>query len=171
MRAGSRGIARAYAALYDLEARLAESAYDVAAEAARDAEFRRARVVLFDVARGPRRRGAAAGTPCASLRRQHRPLLVHLEDPDIARLARELPETAGGGVREGVGARDPARQSAPRARLRHAGIETVSTSADRLTLDTLDLYLPRCAGGAPPTDGARQDRAAPRPLPSFRRFG
>ena len=140
VRSGARGAAQAYATLYDLEARLNESAYDVAAEAARDTEFRRAKVVLLtslvDLAGAELLRESLV-----ALRRQHRPLLVHLEDPEIARLALGPPANAVEAYAK-VSALEILlgnRQLA--TRLRHAGIETVSTSADRLTLDTLDIYL------------------------------
>ena len=173
VRAGSRGIARAYAALYDLEARLAEPAYDVAAEAARDAEFRRARVVvltsLVDLSGAELLRAALL-----ALRRQHRPLLVHLEDPDIARLAFGSPGDPVEAFAK-VSALDillANRRLA--ARLRHSGIETVSSSADRLTLETLDLYMRSVRGRG--TSGGRRPAgsrrtAAPAELPSLRLSG
>ena len=157
VRSGSRGVAHAYARLYDLEARLAESAYDVAAEAARDTEFRSARVVLLtslvDLAGAELLRESLV-----ALRRQHRPLLVHLEDPNIARLALGEPATAVEAYAK-VSALEILlgnRQLA--TRLRHSGVETVSTSADRLTLDTLEIYLRSLRGygaGRPAGGGAR----------------
>jgi uncharacterized protein (DUF58 family) len=147
IRTGSRGIARAYASLYDLEARLTESAYDVAAEAARDSEFRRARVLLMtslvDLAGAQLLRDALR-----SLSRQHRPLFVHLEDPDIARLAGAVPATVLDAYAKVSALEILLGNRALSARLRHAGIETVSTSSERLTLDTLDLYLASLRGGA-----------------------
>lgn len=140
VQSGSRGVAQAYARLYDLEARLAEPAYDVAAEAARDTEFRSARVVLLtslvDLAGAELLRESLV-----AVRRQHRPLLVHLEDPSISRLAFGEPATAVEAYAK-VSALEILlgnRQLA--TRLRHSGVETVSTSADRLTLDTLEIYL------------------------------
>jgi uncharacterized protein (DUF58 family) len=157
VRPGSLGVAQAYARLYDLEARLTESAYDVAAEAARDTEFRRARVVLLtslvDLAGAELLRQSLA-----ALRRQHRPLLVHLEDPDISRLALGEPATAVEAYAK-VSALEillANRQLA--TRLRHFGVETVSTSAERLTLETLEIYLRSLRGygaGEPAGSGAR----------------
>ncbi len=148
VRSGSRGVTQAYARLYDLEARLSESAYDVAAEAARDSEFRRAKVVLLtslvDLAGAELLRESLV-----ALRLQHRPLLVHLEDPDIERLALGAPARAVEAYAK-VSALEILlgnRQLA--TRLRHAGIQTVSTSADRLTLDTLDVYLRSLRSHAP----------------------
>ncbi len=140
VRTGARGIAHAYAALYDLPARLSESAYDAAAAAAREAEFRSARVVLLtslvDLAGAELLREALL-----TLRRHHRPLLVHLEDTEIARLAYEAPNGVAGAYAKVsaleilLGNRDLS------ARLRHFGIDSVSTSADRLTLETLEIYM------------------------------
>jgi uncharacterized protein (DUF58 family) len=174
VRAGSRGIARAYAALYDLEARLAEPAYDVAAEAARDAEFRRAKVVvltsLVDLSGAELLRGALL-----ALRRQHRPLLVHLEDPDIARLALGSPEDAVEAFAKVSALEILLGNRRLAARLRHSGIETVSSAADRLTLDTLDLYLRSLRGhgvaGARRPGGPRKGASAFVELPSLRLTG
>jgi uncharacterized protein (DUF58 family) len=169
IRTGSRGIARAYAALYDLEARLTESAYDVAAEAARDSEFRRARVVLMtslvDLAGAQLLRDALR-----SLSRQHRPLFVHLEDPDIARLARAVPKAVVEAYAKVSALEILLGNRRLSSRLRHEGIETVSTSADRLTLDTLDLYLASLRGASrgrrarPPSPGSTTVPAPHSPL-------
>ena len=169
IRTGARGVARAYAALYDLEARLTESAYDVAAEAARDSEFRRARVLLMtslvDLAGAQLLREALR-----SLSRQHRPLFVHLEDPDIARLAAASPEKAVDAYAKVSALEILLGNRRLSARLRHAGIETVSTSADRLTLDTLDLYLASLRGasrGRRTVSAAVRPVAPPRPAAGF----
>jgi uncharacterized protein (DUF58 family) len=140
VRTGSSGIAHAYASLYDVPARLTESAYDAAAAAARDVEFRSARVVLLtslvDLAGAELLREALL-----VLRRHHRPLLVHLEDVEIARLALTVPATSAEAYAK-VSAMEVLLGNRELAtRLRHAGIESVSTSADRLTLDTLGIYL------------------------------
>ncbi len=160
VRAGSRGIARAYAALYDLEARLAEPAYDVAAEAARDAEFRRAKVVmltsLVDLSGAELLREALL-----ALRRQHRPLLVHLEDSDIARLALGAPENAVEAFAKVSALEILLGNRRLAARLRHSGIETILSAADRLTLDTLDIYLRSLRGHG--AAGGRRPGAARRP--------
>jgi len=83
-----------------------------------------------------------------SLSRQHRPLLVHLEDPDIARLGRAVPETAAEAYAKVSALEILLGNRALSARLRHAGIETVSTSSDRLALDALDLYLASLRGAS-----------------------
>jgi uncharacterized protein (DUF58 family) len=160
VRPGARGIAGAYAALYDLSARLAESAYDLAAEAAREAEFRRSRVVLLtslvDLASAELLRESLA-----SLRLQHRPLLVHLEDPDITRLALGAPATPVEAYAKASALEILLGNRRLAASLRHRGIEAVSTSADRLTLDTLDGYLRSLRERG----SASGRRGAPRPAP------
>jgi uncharacterized protein (DUF58 family) len=138
-RGGTRAVSRVYDALYDVEARLSEPAYDLAAEAASTAETRRSLVVLFtsvvDLA-------AAEGLRQALLRlRRHRTLLVNLEDPELRQLALGRPgspEEAFAKVSSLeilVANRRLARQ------LRRAGIRAVSASADQLALKALDAYL------------------------------
>jgi len=155
VRAGARGAAQAYAALYDLEPRMTESAYDVAAEAARDAEFRRSKVVLLtslvDIAGAELLRESLF-----ALRRHHRPLLVHLEDPEIHRLALAVPESAAGAYAKVSALEILLGNRRLAARLRRAGIDTVSTSADKLTLETLDIYVRAVARGASARRQARR---------------
>lgn len=140
VRAGASGIAHAYAALYDVPARLAESAFDAAVAVARDAEFRRAKVVLLtslvDLAGAELLREALL-----TLRRHHRPLLVHLEDVDIARLASAMPATVVEAYAKVSAMEILLGNRELSARLRHFGIDSVSTSADRLTLETLEIYM------------------------------
>src|SRR4030095_6775843 len=91
-RSGGRGAGLAYEALYDLDAELAEPAYDLAAEAAFDVESRRATAVLFTSVVAL----AAAELLRESLQRlgrRHRALLLNLEDPDLRRLATVEPAT------------------------------------------------------------------------------
>lgn len=164
VRSGSSGIAHAYASLYDVPARLAESAYDAAAAAARDAEFRSARVVLLtslvDLAGAELLREALR-----VLRRHHRPLLVHLEDVEIARLAFGVPEMPAEAYAK-VSAMEVLLGNQELAtRLRHAGVESVSTSADRLTLETLEIYMRSLRPRGHRSRGAvRAVTRAPRPV-------
>ncbi|MEM9555499.1 MAG: DUF58 domain-containing protein [Acidobacteriota bacterium] len=137
---GQRSVRAAYQAVYDLEARLVEPAFDLAAEAAATLESRRSTVVLLtsvvDLAAADLLRQALL-----HLERRHRPILVNLEDPELVALAAEPPTTPADAFAQ-VGALDI--QSANRAlssRLRHAGIRVVSTAADRLALETLEAYL------------------------------
>jgi uncharacterized protein (DUF58 family) len=137
---GGRGIARAYEALYDLEARLAEPAYDLAAQEAYDLEGRSATVVLFtsvvDLAAAELLRAALL-----SLERRHRPLLVNLEDPELQALATRPPREAAEAFAQ-VAALEILLANRRLGRtLRRAGIRVVSTPADRLALEALEAYL------------------------------
>lgn len=137
---GQRGLHLAYGSLYDLEARSAEPAFDLAAEMATQYESRRSTVVLLtsvvDLAAAELLREAVT-----KLERRHWPILINLEDPELVALAEDPPNTE-----EDVFAQVAALQIllANRQlgkRLRHVGIRVVQTSADRLALETLEAYL------------------------------
>jgi uncharacterized protein (DUF58 family) len=137
---GARGVARAYEALYDLEPRLSEPAYDLAAREAFDLEARSATVVLFtsvvDLAAAELLR-----TALLALERRHRPLLVNLQDPELEALAGEAPADAPAAFAQ-VAALEIQLANRRLGRiLRRAGIRMVSTPADRLALETLEAYL------------------------------
>lgn len=138
--AGSRGLAAAYGALFDLEARLTEPAYDLAAEAAFGLEARSATVVLFtsvaDLAAGELLREALL-----HLERRHRPLLINLRDPDLEALARRPPATPEDAFAQVSALEILLANRRLGRRLRRAGIRVVETPADRLALDTLETYL------------------------------
>lgn len=143
---GRRSLARAYRSLYDLEARRAEPAFDLAAEAASALGGRSGTAVILtsvvDLAAAELLRGAAL-----RLERRYRVLLVNLEDPELARLAEEPPA----GPREAfaqVAALEIALANRRLARrLRGAGVRVTTTPADRLALTTLEAYLARFQGG------------------------
>ena len=137
---GHRSIHAAYGALYDLQTRLAEPAFDLAAETAMSLESRRSTVVLLtsvvDLAAAELLRRAVL-----RLERRHRPILVNLQDPEIVALATAEPETTEDAFAK-VSALDILLANRHLgARLRHAGIRVVNTSADRLALETLEAYL------------------------------
>ncbi len=138
--AGRAGIARAYGSLYDLEARLVEPSFDLATESVLQLGLARATVVTFtsvvDLGAAP-----ALLEALQRLERRHRVVLLNLEDPVIRRLAMGVPESQAE-VFAKVASLDIL--SANRRlghRLRRSGIRTVSTSADRLALETLESYL------------------------------
>jgi uncharacterized protein (DUF58 family) len=143
---GRRSLARAYRSLYDLEARRAEPAFDLAAEAASALGGRSGTAVILtsvvDLAAAELLRGAAL-----RLERRYRVLLVNLEDPELARLAEDPPA----GPREAfaqVAALEIALANRRLARrLRGAGVRVTTTPADRLALTTLEAYLARFQGG------------------------
>jgi uncharacterized protein (DUF58 family) len=140
VRAGARGVAHAYALLYDVEAKLAEPGFDLAAETVLSLESRRATVVLFtsvvDLASAELLR-----TSLAALRRRHRTVLVNLEDPELWQLARGAPETAPEAFAKVASLgillanRDLGRG------LRRAGIQAATVPADRLAWEAMQAYL------------------------------
>ncbi len=152
VRSGARAVARAYGALYDLEARLVEPAYDVAAEAVSSLEGRRATVILLtsvvDLAAADLLRGALL-----HLRRKHRPVLVNLEDPDLVRLALGIPQTPEEAFAKAAGLEMLLANRRLARRLQRSGIAVAAAAADQLAWTTLEAYLgvarpARAASGA-----------------------
>jgi uncharacterized protein (DUF58 family) len=140
VRSGGRELAAAYSAFYDLEARLVEPAYDLAAEAAFGVESKSATVVLLTSVVDP----AAAEllrTALLCLERRHRPLLVNLEDPELHALARCVPESPAEAFAQVACQEILLSNRRLGRRLRRAGVRCVSTPADRLALETLSAYL------------------------------
>lgn len=135
-----RSIHTAYGALYDLEARLVEPAFDLAAESAAQVESRRSTVVLFtsvvDLAAAELLRQAVL-----RLERRHRPILINLQDPELVALATAEPATAEDAFAKVAALEILLANRRLGARLRHAGIRVVNTSADRLALEALEAYL------------------------------
>jgi uncharacterized protein (DUF58 family) len=140
MRSGRSGASQAYAALYDLEARLTEPAYDVAIEKALQLETRQATLVLLtsvvDLASAELLRESLL-----RLRRRHRALLVNLQDPELVGLAlgrpRSIPEAFAkvSCLELLMDNRRLGRQ------LGRAGVRVVSPRADRLAWETIEGYL------------------------------
>jgi uncharacterized protein (DUF58 family) len=149
VRSGARSARQAYAALFDLEARLTEPAYDLAAEAVGEIEARRATAVLLTSVVDL----AAAEMLRESLLRlagRHRPLLINLEDPELRRLAGVEPRSPVEAFAQvasleiGLANRRLARH------LQRGGIRVVASSADQLALKTLEAYLALYRGRAAP---------------------
>jgi uncharacterized protein (DUF58 family) len=140
VRSGGRGAALAYEALYDLEARLVEPAYDLAAEAAFDVESRSATAVLFtsvaDLAAGELLRESLL-----RLGRRHRALLLNLEDPDLRRLATAAPAGPAQAFAQVASLEILLANRRLARHLRRGGIRVVNTPADRLALEALEAYL------------------------------
>jgi uncharacterized protein (DUF58 family) len=132
--------ARAYDALYDLEARLVEPAYDLAAETSLSVEPRTASLFLLtsvvDLAAAELLREAVV-----SARRRHRPVLVNLEDPELNALALGIPASAPEAFAKVASLEILLANRRLGRRLSRAGIRLVTTSADRLAWDTLESYL------------------------------
>lgn len=140
VRSGGRGASLAYAALFDVDAELAEPAYDLAAEAAFGAEPRSATAVLFtsvvDLAAAELLRESLL-----RLGRRHRALLLNLEDPELRRLAAAPPDTPAQAFAQVASLEIQLANRRLARHLRRGGIRVVSTPADRLALEALESYL------------------------------
>jgi uncharacterized protein (DUF58 family) len=158
VRSGTHSLFLAYRALFDVEARLTEPAYDLAAEAACDTEARRATVVVLtsvtDLAAAELLRSAIL-----TLSRRHRPILVNLEDPELADLAYGVPASPEAAFAKALsleillGNRRLAKQ------LRRSGVRVATTRADRLAWEAVAAYLMAGSGKADVRPGAAQARA------------
>jgi uncharacterized protein (DUF58 family) len=133
-------VPRAYAALYDLEARRAEPSFDLAVEHAERMERRRSTVLLItsavdlgglELLRDALRR----------LVRRHRAVLVHLEDPELHRLAVEAPDDVAGAFAKTAALAIAAENRQLTTELRRLGATVVSDAADRLAASSLNAYL------------------------------
>jgi uncharacterized protein (DUF58 family) len=145
VRSDPRAIASAYRALYDVEARLTEPAYDLAVETISSIESRRAAVVLLtsvvDLAATELLREALLG-----LGRRHRPLLINLEDPDLVRLATGMPDSPEEAFAKTSSLEMLLANRRLGRRLQRAGIAVVAAPADQLAWKTLVAYLGLWAG-------------------------
>ncbi|HTG35382.1 MAG TPA: DUF58 domain-containing protein [Thermoanaerobaculia bacterium] len=150
VRSGGRGAALAYEALYDLEAQLAEPAYDLAAEATFDVEPRSATAVLFtsvvDLAAAELLRESLL-----RLGRRHRVLLLNLEDPELRALAAAAPATPAAAFAQVASLEIQLANRRLARHLRRGGIRVVNTPADRLALEALEGYLAIFRGTAAST--------------------
>jgi uncharacterized protein (DUF58 family) len=140
VRSGGRGAWAAYEALYDVEAELAEPAYDLAAEAAFDVEPRSATAVLFtsvvDLAAAELLRESLL-----RLGRRHRALLLNLEDPELRALAADPPATPAAAFAQVASLGVQLANRRLSRHLRRGGVRVVNTPADRLALEALEAYL------------------------------
>lgn len=156
VRAGSRSAGAAYGRLFDLEARLVEPAYDLAAEHAGQSESRRSLVLILtsvtDLAAAELLREAVLG-----LRRKHRPILVNLEDPDLAALARARPDSTEAAYAQVSAMEILLANRRLGRRLQKSDIPVATAAADRLAWETLSVYLRTALGGG---RGARTARRA-----------
>ena len=80
-------------------------------------------------------------TALLRLERRHRPLLVNLEDPEVHDLARRVPASPAEAFAQVACQEILLSNRRLGRRLRRAGVRFVSTSADRLALETLSAYL------------------------------
>ncbi|MGH9333377.1 MAG: DUF58 domain-containing protein, partial [Vicinamibacteria bacterium] len=156
---GARGVRRAYEKLYDLSPRLGEPAYDLASEAALGLGSRFATVALFTSVVDL----AAAEVLHQALRRlerRHRPLLIHMEDPELSELARAAPRSPAEAFAKVASMEILLENRRLARRLRREGVRVVTTAADRLTLDALEAYLSVFRARAPKR-GAMGGAASP----------
>jgi uncharacterized protein (DUF58 family) len=147
VRSGGRGAELAYSALYDVEARLVEPAYDLAVEATFGLEPRSATAVLFtsvvDLAAAELLRESLL-----RLGRRHRALLLNLEDPELRALATDPPGTPAAAFAQVASLEIQLANRRLARHLRRGGIRVVNTPADRLALEALEAYLAVFRGGA-----------------------
>jgi uncharacterized protein (DUF58 family) len=140
VRSGGRGAGLAYESLYDLDARLVEPAYDLAAEAAFEVEPRSATAVLVtsvvDLAAAELLRESLL-----RLGRRHRALLLNLEDPELRALAADEPATPAAAFAQVASLEIQLANRRLARHLRRGGIRVVNTPADRLALEALEGYL------------------------------
>jgi uncharacterized protein (DUF58 family) len=140
VRSGVRFARLAYSALFDLEARLTEPAYDLAVEAVSGIEPRRATAVFFtsvvDLASAELLRDSLL-----RLGKRHRSVLVNLLDPELRRFAVMEPSTPAEAFAQAASLELELANRRLAAHLRRGGIRVVSSSADSLALDALDAYL------------------------------
>jgi uncharacterized protein (DUF58 family) len=149
VRSGGRGASVAYGALYDLDARLTEPAYDLGVEAVFGVEPRGATAVLFtsmvDLAAAELLREALL-----RLGRRHRSLLVNLEDPELRSLVEDEPATPEQAFAQAASLEIVLANRRLARHLRHGGIRVVNSPADRLALETLEAYLAFYRGRSAP---------------------
>ena len=147
VRSGGRGASLTYQALFDVDAELAEPAYDLAAEAAFGVEPRSATAVLFtsvvDLAAAELLRESLL-----RLGRRHRALLLNLEDPELRRLAADPPDTPARAFAQVASLEIQLANRRLARHLRRGGIRVVNTPADRLALEALESYLAAYRGPA-----------------------
>ena len=152
VRSGGRGGVLAYEALYDLEARLAEPAYDLAAEATFEVEPRSATAVLFtsvvDLAAAELLRESLL-----RLGRRHRALLLNLEDPELRALAADPPKSPAAAFAAVASLEIQLANRRLARHLRRGGIRVINTPADRLALEALEGYLAIFRGAAASSPG------------------
>ena len=146
IRPGSKDSARAYEQLYDLGAKLVEPVYDLAVEEALESAGVRSTIVMLtsvvDLAAAELLR-----TSLLRLRRRHRPLLVNLEDPEVEELAFGAPDDVPAAYAKLSSLDILLNNRLLARRLRGHGVEAVTTSADRLALETLETYLSMVEAG------------------------
>ena len=145
VRSARGGINKVYSELFDLETRLVEPVYDLAAEQLLSLGLPRSTVVLFssviDLAAAELLRDSLL-----KLGRRHRTLFMNLEDPVIESMVNSEPRDAAEAFAK-LSSLDIVLENRGLAhRLRRGGVRTASASADQLALETLETYLDLLGG-------------------------
>lgn len=145
VRSARGGIAKAYSELFDLETRLVEPVYDLAAEQLLALGLPRSTIVLFssviDLAAAELLRDSLL-----ELGRRHRTLFMNLEDPVIETMVRSQPRDAAEAFAKLSSLDIVLENRALAHRLRRGGVRAASASADQLALETLETYLELLGG-------------------------
>jgi uncharacterized protein (DUF58 family) len=154
VRPGTAGLALAYRQLYDLAPRPVEPLYDQAAETVLQLTLPRSTVLLLtslvDLATAEILHAALS-----RLRRRHRPVLITLEDASVRRLAEEPPGGPAEAYAKLASLEILLRNRQLAADLRRHGIPAVAAPADRLALESLEIYLEMLRPGAAARRSAR----------------
>ncbi|MFZ5476610.1 MAG: DUF58 domain-containing protein [Myxococcota bacterium] len=134
------GFARALEALLEQHADEEEPDYAAAAGWCMRKVPRRSLAFLFTSV-GDALAADAIAEATVALARRHRPVLVNLDDPGVAALARAIPtDVAGAYAKVSALAVDEANEGLY-ARLRQKKVEVVPAPADRLTVGVLQAFL------------------------------
>jgi len=174
LRPGAAGATAAYRALYDLEPRLAEPAFELAVERALELERRSGVALLLtsmtDLAAAEGLRGVLL-----RLGRRHRTVLVNLEDPGIERLALGAPASPPEAFAKAAALEVLLANRRTARALAARGIRVVSTTPRRLASEAIRGYLDAVVAATPRTPaGSRRAAATParagrvaRPVPGL----
>ncbi len=140
IRPGRDGLKLAYRRLYDLQARLVEPAFDLAAARLLDMEHRRG-VVMILTSMADLVALEQLEETLFRLRRRHRVLLVNLEDPELERLALASPESEEEAFAKASALKILIANRKAARKFQVHGIRIMSTSASRFAAVAVSGYL------------------------------
>ncbi len=155
VRPGQAGVKAAYRRLFDLEARLAEPAFGLAADRLLELE-RRQGIVLLLTSMADLAAVEHLSDVLARLRRRHRVVLVNLEDPELERLALGAPATEEEAFAKASALEILLTNRRAARTLRARGIRVVSTPAPLLAAAAVSGYLEMVLGMAPGRNTGRR---------------
>jgi len=148
VRGGAGSVRSAYQKLYDLDARLAEPAYDLAVERMLGLQRRRG-VVLLLTSLADLAAVGLLGEALARLGPRRRTVLANLEDPELERLALGVPRSEEEAFAKASALEILLANRRMATTLRARGIRLVSTPATRFADSLLTGYLEAVAGLGP----------------------